>query len=145
MNQRMWVMDQLYDKFIYNQALIKTPYLKNLPTWACLVHQWWGVCAGDTGSNPGWEDSSCCRATSPTRHNYWACALESESHNFWAHGLQLLKPACLRAHSYKAMCMKFYIRCAHNWEKLEQPKYPSIGKHIFKNGGISTQQNTTQQ
>ena len=36
MNQRMWVKDQLYDKFIYNQELIKT-YLKNLPIWACLV------------------------------------------------------------------------------------------------------------
>ena len=40
MNQRMWEMDQFYIKFIYNQALIKTSYLKNLPIWACLVCQW---------------------------------------------------------------------------------------------------------
>ena len=25
---------------VYNQALIKTSYLKNLPIWACLVCQW---------------------------------------------------------------------------------------------------------
>ena len=33
------------------------------------------------------EDPTCCRATKPVRHNYWACALEPESHNCWAHGL----------------------------------------------------------
>ena len=38
------------------------------------------------------EDPTCCRATKPVRHNYWACALEPVSHSFWACVLQLLKP-----------------------------------------------------
>ena len=38
------------------------------------------------------EDPTCRGATKPTRHNYWACALEPTSHNYWAHKPQLLKP-----------------------------------------------------
>ena len=37
------------------------------------------------------EDSTCCKATKPVHHNYWACALESMSCNYQAHVLQLLK------------------------------------------------------
>ena len=46
-----------------------------------------------------WEDPTCCRATKPTCHNYWACTLEPMSHNYWAHMPQLLKPA---SHNYWA-------------------------------------------
>ena len=31
----------------------------------------------------GQEDSTCLRATKPTHHNYWACALEPASRNNW--------------------------------------------------------------
>ena len=48
------------------------------------------------------EDPTCCRATEPTCHNYWACALEPTSHNYWAHVPQLLKPA----HLERALCNK---------------------------------------
>ena len=41
------------------------------------------------------EDPTCCGATKPMRHNYWAYTLESMSHNYWARMLQLLKPVCL--------------------------------------------------
>ena len=41
------------------------------------------------------EDPTCRGATKPVRHNYWACAPESASCNYWAHMLQLLKPARL--------------------------------------------------
>ena len=41
------------------------------------------------------EDPTCRGATKPMRHNYLACALEPASHNYWAHVLQLLKPARL--------------------------------------------------
>ena len=41
------------------------------------------VKAGDTGSSPGQEDPTCCGATRPVRHNYWA------------REPQLLKPTCL--------------------------------------------------
>ena len=37
------------------------------------------------------EDPACHRATKPMRHNYWTCALESVSHNYWARMPQLLK------------------------------------------------------
>ena len=30
------------------------------------------------------EDPTCCRATGPVRHKYWACALEPTSHNYWS-------------------------------------------------------------
>ena len=41
------------------------------------------------------EDPTCRRATKPVCCNYWACALEPASHNYWARVPQLLKPACL--------------------------------------------------
>ena len=41
------------------------------------------------------EDPTCCGATKPMHRNYWACALEPESHNYWAHMPRLLKPTHL--------------------------------------------------
>ena len=38
------------------------------------------------------EDPTCCGATKPVCHNYWACTLEPASHNYWAHEAQLLSP-----------------------------------------------------
>ena len=45
----------------------------------------------------GWEDPTCCRATKPVHHNYWACTLEPARHNYWARAPQLLKPTHSRA------------------------------------------------
>ena len=42
-----------------------------------------------------WEDPTCRGATKSVRHNYWACALEPASHNYWTHVPQLLKPVRL--------------------------------------------------
>ena len=44
-----------------------------------------------------WEDLTYCGSTKPMHRNFWACALEPGSCNYWAHVLQLLKPACPRA------------------------------------------------
>ena len=55
--------------------------------------------AGDTVQSLIQEDRTCCGATKPVCHNYWACVLEPRSHNYWAHVQQLLKPACPRAHA----------------------------------------------
>ena len=41
------------------------------------------------------DDSTCHRATKPMPHNYWACALEPTTGNYWVHMPQLLKPMCL--------------------------------------------------
>ena len=37
--------------------------------------------AGDTGSIPGGEHDTCCRATKPGHHNYRVCPLEPELYN----------------------------------------------------------------
>ena len=37
--------------------------------------------AGDMGSSPGWEDSTCHMATKPWCHSYQACAPEPGSRN----------------------------------------------------------------
>ena len=42
------------------------------------------------------EYPTCCGATKPVRHNYWACALEPVCHNYWACMPQLLKPSRLQ-------------------------------------------------
>ena len=47
--------------------------------------------AGDTGSALVQEDPTCCGATKPMHHNYWACTVLM-SHNYWAGVLQVLKP-----------------------------------------------------
>ena len=36
-------------------------------------------------------DPTCCGATKPVLHKYWACALEPTSHNYWARTPQLLR------------------------------------------------------
>ena len=41
------------------------------------------------------ENPTCCGATKPVHHNYWACTLEPASHNYWANVPQLLKPTRL--------------------------------------------------
>ena len=43
------------------------------------------------------ENPTCRRATKPEHHNYWACALELGSCNYWTQVPQLLKPAGLSA------------------------------------------------
>ena len=48
-----------------------------------------------------WEDPTCCGATKPMSHNYWAHALEPRSHNYWEHVLQLLKSSCPRVHAHQ--------------------------------------------
>ena len=55
--------------------------------------------AGDTDLIPGIGRFHCHGATKPMHHNSRACALEPESHNYWAHMLRLLKPKHHRAHA----------------------------------------------
>ena len=46
-----------------------------------------------------WEDPTCCRAPKPRHNNYWACALEPGSCNYWAWAPLLLKPEYPRAYA----------------------------------------------
>ena len=61
-----------------------------------------------------WEQSICCRATKPVRHNYWSlCTLEPTGDNYWAHILQLLKPMHLKPvlHSKRSPCSEKPMGC----------------------------------
>ena len=42
------------------------------------------------------EDPTGHRATKPVQDNFWACAREPASHNYWAQLPQLLKPMRLQ-------------------------------------------------
>ena len=74
---------------------IKTSVYQN-DGWTSLVVQWLRIFLPMQGTGVQSlvrEDPTCCGATKPVRHNYWACALEPLSHKYWAHTPQLLKPA----------------------------------------------------
>ena len=54
---------------------------------ASLVAQWLRICLPMQGTWVQalvWEDPTCCRATKPVHHNYWACALQPACHNYWS-------------------------------------------------------------
>ena len=79
--------------------------------WASLVVQWLRIrlpMQGTRVQSLVLEDPTCCGATKPVSHRYWACALGPVSHNYWARVLQLLKHTRLepvlrnkRSHSNK--------------------------------------------
>ena len=51
--------------------------IKNEITGASLVAQWLRICLPMQGTRVRalvWEDPTCCGATRPVSHNYWACA-----------------------------------------------------------------------
>ena len=84
--------------------------------WASLVAQWLRIRLPMQGT---WvralvqEDPTCCRATKPMRHNYWTCALEAASHNYWSHVPQLLKPVGLEPMlcNKRRHCSEKHTRC----------------------------------
>ena len=56
-----------------------------------MVVQWLRICLPLQGTRVQSlvrEDPTCCGATKPMRHNYWARALEPASHNYWACALE---------------------------------------------------------
>ena len=82
--------------------------LKDSTTWGTsLVAQWLRIHLPVQGTQVRalvQEDLTCCRATKPVRHNYWACALEPACHNYWAYvprarTLQQEKPPQWEAHA----------------------------------------------
>ena len=86
-------------------------YLK-WTSWASLVAQWWWRAAHLPAQEtkvlfPVWEDSACPRAAGLAHHNYWACDLEPQNRNYWAHScwslhtLELLAPSGTGHHSEK--------------------------------------------
>ena len=49
--------------------------------------------------SPIQEDPTCCGATKPKLHNYWASTPEARNLTYLAHMLQLLKPRSPRAYA----------------------------------------------
>ena len=82
---------------IHHHELDNFPIIKNF-TRTSLVAQWLRIRLPIQGTRV-WslvrEDPTWRRATKPVCPNYWACALELTSHNYWARVPQLLKPARL--------------------------------------------------
>ena len=87
-----------------------------------------------------WEDPTCQGTTKPICHNYWACAPDSGSHNYWAHVLKLLKFKCPRAcalqqekpHNEKPMHGNWRVALAHNsLRKPTQQWWPSAAKNKY--------------
>ena len=75
-----------------------------------------------------WEDPTCCAATMSVHLNHQARALEPESCDYWAQGLQPLKAACLEpVLSSRRNC------CSSELEKActQQPR-PSATKNKLK-------------
>ena len=84
-------------------------YFKIIWIGISLVAQWLRIRLPIQGTRvraPVWEDPTCCGATKPVHHNYWACTLEPTSHNFWARVPQLLKPTRLEPmlHNKRSHC-----------------------------------------
>ena len=93
-------MTEQFQSYIYPREL-KTCSHKNLyrnvhrrvihnsqkvDTGTSLVAQWLRIRLPVQGTRVRalvWEDPTCCRATKPACHNYWACALEPASHSYW--------------------------------------------------------------
>ena len=51
-----------------------------------------------------WEDPTCCGATNPVRHNYRACTLELESHNYWSPCTESACSATREATAVRSLC-----------------------------------------
>ena len=54
-------------------------------------------------------------------HNYWACALEPRSHNYWPYMPQLLKPAQPRACAWQQEKPLQWEACAQQLERSPHP------------------------
>ena len=71
------------------------------------VAQWLRVCLPMQGTRV-WalvrEDTTCCGATRPLRHSYWACALEPMSHNDWSPWARSPSSAAGEATAVRGLC-----------------------------------------
>ena len=86
-------------------------HIKGLPWWhsgyesacrASLVAQWLRIHLPMQGKRVRalvQEDTTCHGATKPVRRNYWACALEPMSHNYWSPCTTTTEAHAPRAHA----------------------------------------------
>ena len=74
------------------------------------------------------EDPTCHGATKPVRCNYWTCALEPASHNYWALMPKLLKPTRLEL----VLCHKRSHCNEKPVRRNEDPTQPKIKINLKK-------------
>ena len=92
------------------------------------------ISAGDMGSIPGLESSTYNGATKPVHHNYWACALDPRSYNYWAQVPQWLKSTTLEP--------MLHNKRSHHNEKPTRPKSGSRPLQLDKAGGAMKTQHS---
>ena len=84
--------------------------------WASLVAQWLRIHLPMQGTQVQasvWEDPTCCGATKPMCHNYWACALEPTSRSYWAHAPRARAPQREKPPQWKAHAPQQRVAPAH--------------------------------
>ena len=86
-----------------------------------------------------WEDPTCHRATKFVCHSYWVWVREPGSGNYWAHGLQVLKPTPPRAYALQQEKLPQWQDCVLQLEKSlhskEDPAWPDIN-HFKKKEAV---------
>ena len=92
----------------------------------------------DTGLIPGRGDPTCHRATEPTCHNYWVCALQLLSMCSRACGLQLLKLMCLEP-------VLFSKRSQNNEKSTHRNKRVAPAHHNYRKPVCSNKDPAQQQ
>ena len=113
--------------------------------WTSLVGQWWRIHLPVQGT---WvwslvqEDPTCCKATKPVYHNYWASGLESESCSLWSPCAWSLCSVTRKATAMRSPCTT--TNSSPGLSQLEkahvQPWRPSTAESKFlKNWIISNQ------
>ena len=103
----------LYSTFYLFRETLKNSRVSGFPGGAVVKNP--PANAGDRVRALGQEDPTCRGATKPVHDNYWAWALDTGSHNYWAPVPQLLKPAGLEP-------MLWNKRSHHNEKRVPATK-----------------------
>ena len=75
------------------------------------------------------EDPTCCRATKPMCHNYWACALEPTSHSYWARAPQLPSPRAATTEARVPRARALQREKPPQWEACAPQRRPNAAKN----------------
>ena len=96
-----------------------------------LVAQWLRICLPMQGTlvrSLVQEDPTCCGATKPVSHHYWACALEPASHIYRAHVLQVLKAVRLEPVLHNKSNKRSTTMRSPRTTAKSNPRWPQLEK-----------------
>ena len=123
-NFTLWFLEWRFHRLINTERIQLFKANKNQFLGASLVAQWLIICLPMQGTRVRalvWEDPTCCGATKPVSHNYWACASGAYA------------PQWERPWQWEARAPWWRVAPAHrNWRKPshknEDPTQPKINK-----------------